>query len=73
MSIAPTPTYTRCPECHGRAGFSVLCATCNPPPAVNMYGCLPCPKCGGEYRWPDQKGTIWCDDCGFTEPRPAEA
>lgn len=34
---------------------------------TNMYGCLPCPKCQGEYRWPDQSGVIHCDDCGFEE------
>lgn len=39
-----------------------------------MYGCLPCPKCGSEYRWPRAKdsapdaGLILCDECGFQEP-----
>ena len=42
--------------------------------AANMYGCLPCPKCKSEYRWPTQKvhkthpSTILCDDCGHKEP-----
>ena len=41
---------------------------------VNMYGCLSCPKCKSEYRWPTQKihptkpSMILCDDCGFDEP-----
>lgn len=35
---------------------------------ANMYGCLPCPKCGGEFRVPYDKGTIECGDCGFIEP-----
>jgi len=40
---------------------------------ANMYGCLPCPKCGSEYRWPQKGGpnyaeVIVCDDCGFEEP-----
>jgi hypothetical protein len=35
----------------------------------NMYECLPCPKCGSEYRacYPKTM-TQDCDDCGFTEP-----
>jgi len=40
-------------------------------PAANMYGCLPCPKCGKKYRCPYELLTgqleIVCDDCGFTE------
>jgi ribosomal protein L37AE/L43A len=38
----------------------------------NMFGCLPCPKCGSKFRWPTQSGVIVCDDCGFTEPSPAK-
>ena len=37
-------------------------------PKRNMYGCLPCPKCGSEYRWPNQSGEVVCDDCNSTEP-----
>lgn len=43
-------------------------------PLANMYGCLPCPKCKSEFRWPtrDTHPTdpkmILCDDCGFKEP-----
>lgn len=33
----------------------------------NMYGCLPCPKCGSKFRWPTQDRTIQCDDCGLVE------
>jgi ribosomal protein L37AE/L43A len=34
---------------------------------VNMYGCLPCPKCSSKYRWSrDYDGLIICHDCGFT-------
>jgi DNA-directed RNA polymerase subunit RPC12/RpoP len=29
----------------------------------NMYGCLPCPRCGSEYRYPMKDGHIYCDDC----------
>lgn len=32
----------------------------------NMYGCLPCPKCGSVYRFPTQDGRIVCDECGRT-------
>lgn len=46
-------------------------------PQANMYGCLPCPKCGSEYRasydnGPDA-GMICCDDCGFKEQRKERA
>ncbi len=35
----------------------------------NMYGCLPCPKCGSVYRYPTiVPPVIQCDDCGFQEP-----
>jgi len=40
----------------------------------NMYGILPCPKCGSRFRWPTQPNhrtdpnTILCDDCGHKEP-----
>ncbi len=40
------------------------------PPGSNMFGILPCPKCGSEYRWPTQQGTIQCDDCGHVEDPP---
>ena len=40
-------------------------------PDANMYGCLPCPKCGSEYRCPflngEDAGMIVCDDCGHRE------
>lgn len=35
-----------------------------------MYGCVPCPKCGSEYRWPqlqEARTLILCDDCGYEE------
>jgi transcription elongation factor Elf1 len=40
---------------------------------ANMYGCLPCPKCGSEYRYPmredakEDAGMIRCSDCSFKE------
>lgn len=34
-------------------------------PKANMYGCLPCPKCGSEFRTPQKSGWIKCDDCGY--------
>jgi predicted RNA-binding Zn-ribbon protein involved in translation (DUF1610 family) len=38
----------------------------------NMYGCLPCPKCGSEFRAAYKSGRsagmVACDDCGFSEP-----
>lgn len=45
-------------------------------PKRNMYGCLPCPKCGSEYRAcfsrPDSAGlvenTVECSDCGYAQP-----
>lgn len=46
-------------------------------PKANLYGALPCPKCGGIYRIPFKQeetlavGTddaIRCEDCGFIEP-----
>jgi len=42
-------------------------------PKANMYGVLPCPKCGSEFRWPTgpahptDPNTIICDDCGYKE------
>lgn len=36
----------------------------------NMFGVLPCPKCGSKTRWPTQPthpkhpDSIICDDCG---------
>lgn len=38
-------------------------------PNTNMYGCSPCPECGGEFRWcrASDKMVI-CDDCGHEEP-----
>jgi hypothetical protein len=32
---------------------------------ANMYGCLPCPRCGSRFRWPDQNHILQCDDCGY--------
>lgn len=43
----------------------------NENPQANMYGVLPCPKCGSHYRWPSQPvhpqhpDSIICDDCGW--------
>jgi hypothetical protein len=36
---------------------------------ANMYGCQPCPKCGGDHRCVFVKlpGVIQCDDCGHHE------
>lgn len=40
---------------------------------ANMYGCVPCPKCKSEYRWPTQAvhpthpSSVLCDDCGHIE------
>lgn len=40
-------------------------------PLANMYGCLPCPKCGKRYRFQvsiaDRPETIVCDECQFVE------
>ncbi len=40
-------------------------------PLANMYGCLPCPKCGSTYRatFTGASGqlTVECDDCGLVE------
>ncbi len=32
-------------------------------PDANIYGCLPCLKCGSKFRYPTFN-TIVCDDCG---------
>lgn len=41
-------------------------------PAANMYGCVPCPKCGGGDRYSifdsQSKPIVQCDACGFHEP-----
>ena len=38
-------------------------------PRANMFGCLPCPKCGSEYRiLSSERSVIECDDCGLDEP-----
>jgi hypothetical protein len=40
-------------------------------PTANMYGCEPCPKCGGKFRAPYKRGddlSVECDDCDFKEP-----
>lgn len=43
-------------------------------PRANMFGVLPCPKCGNEFRFTVETGetnepvAIQCDDCGFSEP-----
>jgi hypothetical protein len=35
---------------------------------ANMYGCMPCPSCGSQYRCPDKsQTTVTCDDCGHIE------
>jgi len=36
---------------------------------MNMYGCTPCPKCGGKYRCVLNRATetLICDECGFEE------
>jgi hypothetical protein len=40
-------------------------------PRANMFGLLPCPKCGGKHRWPTRPdhpkspNRIVCDDCGY--------
>lgn len=41
-------------------------------PGSNMFGFLPCPKCGGKYAAPfKNKETMvveaCCDDCGYAE------
>lgn len=43
-------------------------------PAANIYGCLPCPKCGSKFRAafmvndiPTDPLRIECDVCGFKE------
>ena len=41
-------------------------------PGANMYGCLPCPVCHSEFRYPTISGIIRCDDCGHCEQRKAE-
>lgn len=47
-------------------------------PRANMYGCLPCPKCGSKKRWPTRPdapknpNSVVCDDCGFVEPLEEE-
>ena len=44
-------------------------------PKRNMYGVLPCPKCGSKYRYPMRYTApqstglvIVCDDCKTNEP-----
>jgi predicted RNA-binding Zn-ribbon protein involved in translation (DUF1610 family) len=40
----------------------------------NMFGLLPCPKCGDEFCWPTQAvhptqpSQVVCDACGWSEP-----
>lgn len=42
-------------------------------PKRNMFGLLPCPRCGDEHRWPTQSvhpttpNSIICDRCGYVE------
>lgn len=42
-------------------------------PEANMYGCVPCPICNSEFRWPTTNkhptnpNQIVCDNCGFNE------
>jgi hypothetical protein len=44
-------------------------------PARNMFGLLPCPRCGDPYRWPtrpdhpEHPDVILCDRCGLTEAK----
>jgi len=37
---------------------------------ANIFGCEPCPKCGGQCRamFKCKPGMIQCDNCGFDEP-----
>lgn len=43
-------------------------------PGTNMFGIVPCPRCGSKYRWPstasykEHPNSIICDDCKYTEP-----
>lgn len=34
------------------------------PGVRNMYGCLPCPRCGSGYRYATLDSYIVCDECG---------
>lgn len=34
------------------------------PGVRNMYGCLPCPRCGSGYRYATLDSYIHCDECG---------
>lgn len=41
------------------------------PEKRNLYGCLPCPKCGSVYRCPYDRAeglVVECDECGLVEP-----
>ena len=75
-----TPPTVECPECSlwecscpeddQPCVYYSKCSTCGGTGEVaptNMYKCTPCPKCGGHHRFPTQRGTIQCDDCGFSE------
>jgi hypothetical protein len=44
-------------------------------PKANIYGCLPCPKCGSEFRVPyDRVERVEIDcDCGFVQPAVRQA
>ena len=39
-------------------------------PLANMYGFVPCPKCGSAFRcaFNNKPGVVQCDECGFEEP-----
>jgi len=40
------------------------------PGARNMYGCLPCPRCGAGYRAAFKRKGVWkilCDECGHEQ------
>lgn len=38
-------------------------------PDVNLYGCTPCPRCGGVHRcvFMRDRGRVYCDDCDYRE------
>ena len=47
-------------------------------PNRNMFGLLPCPKCGDRHRWPTRPdnpkhpNVILCDACGYVERKQPE-
>jgi len=38
----------------------------------NIYGCLSCPHCGSEYRYPTRQGVIRCRSLGLTATAPKQ-